>query len=280
MIQLFAFEATHILEWLNAHLQSANGKIKTGGTASKITDDDNLELLKDLGSVKDFCKKCELENSQARLENFSYKLSHGKLLNTVIESEIDGLITSLREELNNRYCAFIPCKKLKYFEQKWPFGLEVCLAFGNAHQDIIDAGNCLAADLNTAAVFHLMRVVEYGLRALAVKLKVSAAKGKPIEYATWGRIIPALNKMIETIDKKSNKTKKEQADLDFYRLALNDCNIFKDFWRNDVMHTRGNYNETEALDVYDRVEKFMQGLVKNGVKRPSKQVASLLRRKK
>ena len=67
--------------------------------------------------------------------------------------------------------------------------------------------------------------------------------------------------------------------MDFYRLALNDCNIFNDFWRNDVMHTRGNYNENEALDVYARVKEFMQGLVKKGVKRPSKQFASLLRRK-
>ena len=158
MILLFAFEPTHILEWLDAYLQDAREKRKKGGTASKITDDDNLELLKDLGSIKAFCKKCELGNSQARLENFSYKLSRGTLLHTVIESEIDGLITSLREELNNRYCALIPCKKLQYFEQKMLFGLEVFLAFGDAHEDIKDAGNCLAADLNTAAVFHLMRV--------------------------------------------------------------------------------------------------------------------------
>jgi len=162
MIRLFAFEATHILEWLDAYLQDARKNAKADGTASKITDDDNLELLKDLGSVKEFCKKCELGNSQARLENFSYKLSHETLLNTVIESEIDGLITSLREELNNRYCAFIPCEKLQYFEQEMLFGLEVCLTFGEAQEDIKDAGNCLAADLNTAAVFHLMRVVEYG----------------------------------------------------------------------------------------------------------------------
>jgi len=116
---------------------------------------------------------------------------------------------------------------------------------------------------------------------LAAKLKVSVAAGKPIEYATWGKIILALQTKIETIDKKkSSKTKKEQDDLDFYRLALNDCNIFKDFWRNDVMHTRGNYKESDALDVYDRVKEFMQGLVKKGVKRPSKQLASLLRSKK
>ena len=134
--------------------------------------------------------------------------------------------------------------------------------------------------MNTAAVFHLMRVVEYGLRALAEKLKVSAAAGKPIEYSTWGKIIPALQTKIETIEKKPNKTKKEQSDLDFFRLASHDCNIFKDFWRNDVMHTRGNYNESEALDVYDRVKEFMQGLVKYGVKRPPKQFANLLRSKK
>jgi len=119
------------------------------------------------------------------------------------------------------------------------------------------------------------------LRALATKLKVPVAAGKPIQYATWGKIIPALQAKIEAIDKKKiAKTKKEQGDLDFYRLALNDCNIFKDFWRNDVMHTRGNYDESEALEVCGRVEEFMQGLVKRGVKRPSKQLASLLRKRK
>jgi hypothetical protein len=281
MIQLFVFEATHILEWLDAYLRDAKGKIKTEGMASKITDDDNLELLKVLGSVKEFCKKCELGNSQARLENFSYKLSQEKLLNTVIESEIDGLITSLREELNNRYCAFISCRKLEFFERNCLFGIEVWEAFPETDGEIKDAGNCLAADLHTAAVFHLMRVVEYGLRALAAKLRVPVAAGKPIKYATWGAIISALQIKIETIDKKkTSKTKREKDDLDFYRLALNDCNIFKDFWRNDVMHTRGNYDEGEALEVYGRVKEFIQGLVKKGVKRPSKQLASLLRGKK
>ena len=42
MTQLFAFEATHILEWLDAYLQDAKGKIKADGMTSKITDDDNL----------------------------------------------------------------------------------------------------------------------------------------------------------------------------------------------------------------------------------------------
>jgi hypothetical protein len=158
--------------------------------------------------------------------------------------------------------------------------MEVWQAFPETEGEIKNAGNCLAADLHTAAVFHLMRVVEYGLRALAAKLRVPVAAGKRIKYATWSTIISALQTRIETIDKTTGKTKREKCDSNYYRLALNDCNIFKDFWRNDVMHTRGNYDEGEALEVYGRVKEFIQGLVKKGVKRPSKQLEKLLRTKK
>src|SRR4051794_4802873 len=46
-------------------------------------------------------------------------------------------------------------------------GAEVKAAFPSAMPDVLEVGNCLAAECNTAAVFHLMRVAEVGLRALA-----------------------------------------------------------------------------------------------------------------
>jgi hypothetical protein len=281
MIRYFALEGSHYLEWLNCYWIDAKSNIKLHGAASKIDDDENLELLKVLGELKIFCgvEKCDLENSRSRLENFNHKLGNEKLLNTVIESEIDGLMVSLREELNNRWCAYIPDKKVEFFECEMLFGFGVLMTFGEAKNDIKDAGNCLAADLNTAAVFHLMRVAEYGLRALAAKLGVKAAQGKRIDEATWGQIIKELHGKIDSLYTKSNKTKKEKEDLAFYRLALNDCSIFKPI-RDDVMHIRGYYNEHEALGLFKRVKEFMKALAARGVKRPRKEIAALLRRTK
>jgi hypothetical protein len=49
-----------------------------------------------------------------------------------------------------------------YINNELLFGKIVLDKFPRAKTDIIEAGNCLAADCNTAAIFHLMRVVEHG----------------------------------------------------------------------------------------------------------------------
>ena len=45
-------------------------------------------------------------------------------------------------------------------------GAAVLKSFPSATNDLREAGNCLAADCNTAAVFHLMRVAEWGLKGV------------------------------------------------------------------------------------------------------------------
>jgi hypothetical protein len=278
MIRFFATEATNMLERLNNHLLDATEKVRNKGISSKISQDDCLELLKDLGEVKSFCKKYELEHSFERLAVFTHKFSRETLINKVIESELDGLIITLREELNNRYCAYIPKGKIKYFENEMLFGPQVNWAFPETAQDIKDAGNCIAADLNTAAVFHLMRVIEYGLRALAASLRVKVAFRQPIDEATWGQIIAQLESKIPDIKphpKAKIKNHKNKKNYEFYRNMLIECSHFKNHWRNDVMHTRAYYNQEQALGLLKRVKDFTNSIVSHGVKKPSKKLAAL-----
>lgn len=65
------------------------------------------------------------------------------------------------------------------------FGEKVSLNFPSALEDIKEVGNCYATDRNTACVFHCMRVVEYGLRALAKRLRVKLPKNLHIDLAEW-----------------------------------------------------------------------------------------------
>ena len=76
------------------------------------------------------------------------------------------------EELAYRKFAFIKPSLSAYFEQEQLFGKDVHEKIPKARQDIKESGNCLAAELHTAAVFHLMRVAEHGLRKLARRLRV------------------------------------------------------------------------------------------------------------
>ena len=61
-----------------------------------------------------------------------------------------------------------------------------------SEKDTRDAVETYAFGLNTASVFHCMRVSEFGLRWIAQKLRVKITdKGKvvPIEFGTWEKVI-------------------------------------------------------------------------------------------
>jgi len=154
-------------------------------------------------------------------------------------------------------------KKSEFLEQKNLFGKQARKAFPSARDEIRLAGNCLAMDLNTAAVFHLMRAAEFGMRTLATHLKVKL-KGRPIEHGGWNELIEQIEKKIrlrrDRYDKGRRRNKKELEFIKFCRMMADELYKFKEFWRNNTMHSISSYNEAEAHDVYIRVRDFMQRL--------------------
>ncbi len=153
----------------------------------------------------------------------------------------------------------------KYFEAEDLYGAKVSKAFPNALTDINDAGNCIALGLGTAAVFHLMRVVEWGLRALCRNLKVTEIKEKPIAYATWDDVIKKLPEVVETKINGMSRGPKKQKAQEFYFPALKELTGFKDAWRNHVMHVRREYTVKDAEAVSSHVDSFMNLLADYGI---------------
>lgn len=150
------------------------------------------------------------------------------------------------------------------------FGEEVSTKFPNAVPDIVGAANCLAADCNTAAVFHLMRAVEWGLRALAVNLGLRRLKTRrkpgapvkltPLSHAQWEEI---MNQLHPRVDAKLNKLRPgpvKQALQEFYVPLLQDVRGFRDGFRIHTMHSRREYTASQAVDQFNHVQNFMQRL--------------------
>jgi len=131
--------------------------------------------------------------------------------------------------------------------------------FPSAKADAFSAVDCWAMGQSTAAVFHLMRVAEYGLRALARERSVSLPKGRPLEWGDWHQIIEGIGKKVELIANKKAGKKRDGA-LEFYRGSLGEFQAFKDAYRNNVMHTRRSYDEHEARSVMNHVREFMTRL--------------------
>jgi hypothetical protein len=217
--------------------------------------------------IVDELKKLGLEVSTTLTMNLVLDLK-SKLFDFVdprCYDRLDSIRHSIQVELGERRFAYIPPSNDKYFEQEKLFGDEVYEKFKRARQDIKDAGNCLAASLPTAGVFHLMRVAEHGLRSLAQKLRVRLThtrKNCPIEFADWNKIVEACENRIEEA-RKLPAGPKRQAKLELYSDAADHCTFMKDIWRNTMAHTRKSYKESEAIGVLERVRDFTVFLGRN-----------------
>jgi hypothetical protein len=171
----------------------------------------------------------------------------------------------LMAELWKRKFAQIPKNYSEYVENEALFGAAVKAAFPSASEDIKQAGNCLAVECGTASVFHLMRAVEWGLRALCRDLgiirirkkKTGKPKYTPIAWTEWQDMLEEAHKRTDAKILALKAGKRKQDAQEFYYPLLRDLRGFKEAFRNHVMHTRAEYTPTRAEDVLDHVQRFM-----------------------
>jgi hypothetical protein len=226
------------------------------GQQGKLSQAQKDKLLSRLSEAKNICDKleCALSLEIIRQIEFDYSRPDRFPFCHEVSTTLIHLLNCMGTEMSELHFAFIPKEKAGLFEQGELFGPDVNNAFPEAQDEIKDAGNCIAADLNTAAVFHLMRAAEHGLRSLAIHLKVKI-KGQ-LDYAEWGTVLARIDDKLTAIERKP-RGKKKSEELEFYRLIQSECKALKDVWRNNVMHTRGRYNHKEATGVLQRVQDFL-----------------------
>ena len=152
----------------------------------------------------------------------------------------------------------ISASEATYYNNPVLFGSDVAERFPKANKEITEAGNCYATGNNTACVFHLMRAVELGARALVRQLKVSKNLPRPAELCDWGTIVRELEKATNNLPKRTSVKVSETSA--FYSHAVAQFRNFKDAWRNQVSHTRTTYDEHQAMSVMSNTQQFMQHL--------------------
>jgi hypothetical protein len=146
----------------------------------------------------------------------------------------------------------VPAKNIELYTQKEPlFGQSVFDAFPSLIDEIAEAGKCLALDRNTACVFHLMRVMEGGLKLLSKKLEIPYAP-------SWESHIKQITAKVAAQHKtKGIKWKKDEA---FFKDVLGDLTSVKMAWRNPTMHIVKSYDSKQAENVLNAVGSFMRHL--------------------
>lgn len=213
----------------------------------EATDNQKKTAERALEKLRPLCDSAELKTTVDRIIRCYHKLAGLSdaqgCSNEVLETELQHIEDSVSWELQEHQFAFIPTNKAKHFEQEKLFGDAVYVQFEEARQDLKSAGNCLASDLNTAAVFHLMRVVEFGMRQLTKQINPKIKT--PLAYCDWKGLIVPMEQKLKAAEQRSRGPKKSKQ-LDFYSRCLSDCKALIDT-RNRVSHAREPFSDTEQV---------------------------------
>ncbi len=158
---------------------------------------DNLTGIID--SLSTLCSDAGFKNALNTIETTKRWVTAGYCKYEAGQSEITHVIEAIHSEMMARQFFHLAPERAKYFNRGKPFGDSVDAAFPSARSDIREGANCIATDRYTAAVFHLMRTVEWGLRALCAEVglrQVAQKKGRshiPLQWAEWGLLLDQLS---------------------------------------------------------------------------------------
>jgi len=162
----------------------------------------------------------------------------------------------LKDELQLISIYVLDQSKVKYFEEGQNlFGATVAQQFQSALFEIDEAGKCFAVHRYTASVFHLMRVMEIGIRALARCLGIPDPT-KPNDR-NWGNMLTEIKKGIE---KRWTTANRMQGDGALFESLYASLDAVKNPWRNATMHVENKYTGEEAINIMNAVESFMRRL--------------------
>ena len=210
------------------------------------------------------CRAHEFADAEQVANRAHYEMSYPREY-PAIRSEVKHVADAICDELKKRQFVAVSPNLVRYIDRVAWIGDEVTDAFEDASDDVYNAGNCLATECGTAAVFHLMRVVEWGLRYLCVHMGLKQAKNRngklvPITYTEWETMLNQLRLRIDAkIEKMSRGPKKQQAQ-EFYYPALQDIQGIRDAWRNHLMHVRRDYTIEDAEAIAQHVKRLMMSL--------------------
>lgn len=160
---------------------------------------------------------------------------------------------TLRRELSLQTLLVLEPKEQAYFTPKEPhFGAEVAEKFPtDATFEIDEAAKCLAFGRSTGAVFHLMRVMEIGIRAVTRCLAIP----DPTRRAerNWGHILGEIKKDLDAHGGAApTKTWKVAGDREFFEGAYASLDAVRVAWRNTTMHVEKKYTGDEAEHIFRR----------------------------
>jgi hypothetical protein len=244
-------------ELLNYEFRLLND-IQVGQGGNFLNDDSVARFQKILEQLEQVCTPLGLDAVAIQVQRI-----RGMMAARCRMDGLQGAVASLRvncicDSISKRTFLQLSSTEADYYRGPQLFGVNVETRLPGVADDIAEAGKCYATGRYTAAVFHLMRVMERGVLELAKKLAAMPPGPKPLTDEPWGVILNAINSAINGLPSASEQDKAFKNDMQEEATYLKNV---KDVWRNQTMHPKSVYTREEAEQVFTTVRQYMQRLV-------------------
>ena len=218
-----------------------------------VSAQDAIFILRYLDIALEMAEVMDLESVPPLINRMIESLPTTERSYSVVRAakDLENLRERILDQINSRYFLFIRASRLDYYQKPELFGPDVAVKFPNAIDDIEEAGKCLALDRGTAAVMHLMRVLECGLKGLALLLGIPYAP-------SWESYLKQIQAKISA-DHQSKDADWKRDEV-FFRDISGDLMTIKQAWRNPTMHVGRKYSADEAEEIFRAVRTLMQHL--------------------
>jgi len=194
--------------------------------------------------------------SQKKSERIRDELVGGARIPDLRE-QFDELRARVKDELDLVLTLLVPATDMRLYESPLAvFGSDTVDHFPGVGLEVEEAGKCLALNRGTACVFHLMRTMEVGLRALGKSL--NDPDMDPKRNPSWEAILKKSDRELQ--QPYAGRCPEWQGDPQFFAEATATLRAVKDAWRNPTMHVDIRYDEEQARDVWNAVRAFMRHL--------------------
>jgi hypothetical protein len=180
--------------------------------SAQLSSDDRQAVIPELLAIDRSCEVVGLSYSQINIKRFLALLHANSDITFTYGSTnafTDELSRRIQDELAARLFMQIRNDKVKYYLDPWDsFGQIIVEKFGSLSRDIEEAGKCLATERHPACIYHLMRIMEVGLRALGDSLALPNTTNR-----SWDAILKKANAELEK--PHNDRSPEWQADEDF-----------------------------------------------------------------
>lgn len=162
-----------------------------------------------------------------------------------VETIVGAASKCLPHEAKTRAAFSLSPDMMALYEPAEPhWGSELRTKFPSGSFEIDEASKCLSLGRSTACVFHLMRMLEICLRAVAKCLAL------PALGPNWGDVLRAMR---DDRARRGNAWPERELFNDIYARL----DAIRDAWRNTTMHVENVYTEQQAMELFEHTRSFV-----------------------